>query len=213
MTEQEARTSTGATGTFERSRLVLGSALRLSWVPLAAATLSLILSLASIWISTRQPDVLLIMPDLVRVAEGRASGASYIYLQPAFVSTGNNDRVEVIRDMRVRVQPPSGDAVDLSWDEQVRLVQDPTTKVLSYEYQADAVPLLISPKSAAAPLSLFQAPDGWYFEPGMYRFTLTAERTVASDPLTASFSVTLAQADIDRLSASGQDTFLAFPIR
>lgn len=213
MTEHEARTPTGATGTFERSRVVLGSALRLSWVPLAAATLSLILSLASIWISTRQPDVLLIMPDLVRVAEGRASGASYIYVQPAFVSTGNNDRVEVIRDMHVRVQPSSGNAVDLSWDEQVRLVQDPATKVLSYEYQADAVPLLISPKSAAAPLSLFQAPDGWYFGPGTYRFTLTAERTVASDPLTASFTVTLAQADIDRLSAPGQDTFLAFPIR
>jgi hypothetical protein len=81
---------------------------RLSRVPLVAATISLILSVASIYISTRQQDVLLIMPNVVRLAGGHATGFSYVYLQPAFVSTGNNDRVEVIRDMTLTVRPTAG---------------------------------------------------------------------------------------------------------
>ena len=82
-----------------RPRHVMWRALRFGWVPLVAAMLSLVLSVTSIYVATRQPDVLLIMPNVVRLAGGHATGYSYAYLQPAFVSTGNNDRVEVIRDM------------------------------------------------------------------------------------------------------------------
>jgi hypothetical protein len=188
--------------------------LRLSWVPLTAALLSLVLSITSIYINSRQPEVLMILPDVVRVAGGHQSGASYLYLQPAFVSTGTNDRVEVIRDMRLNVELEGGAAAtQLHWAEQIRLVNGAPGAGLSYEHEADAVPLLVSPKSAAAPLSLFQAPSGWFFGEGTYRFTLSADRVVASDPLRARFSVVIRAEDLTVLNAPGPERFLTYPVQ
>jgi hypothetical protein len=184
----------------------------LRWVPLTAALLSLVLSVVAIIVSTRQPEVMLIMPDVIRVAQGRASDSAYIYLQPAFVSTGTNERVEVIRAMTLEVIDASGQRAPFTWDQQLRLVNDPESGGLSYEYVADAVPLLVGPRDAAAPLSLFDAPDGWHFAPGTYRFVLLADRVVVGQPLSGEFEVTLSAADIAFLEQPGGDRFLAFPI-
>ena len=51
----------------------------------------------------------MLLPDVVRVAGGHASGSSYLYLQPAFVSTGTNERIEVIEDMALTLEPIDGD--------------------------------------------------------------------------------------------------------
>lgn len=204
----------GARLTMAAGLATLRCGLTLRWVPLTAALLSLALSLASIYVATRQPDVVLITPDLVRLAGGHQTGASYLYLQPAFVSTGNNDRIEVIRDMRISVQRDGGPPpVDMQWREQVRLVSGAAGAGLSYQHEADAVPLLISPKSAAAPLSLFQAPNGWFFEAGTYRFTLVADRVVVSDSLRASFTVVVGPEDLAVLDAVDPERFLAYPLR
>ena len=76
-----------------------------AWLPLVASGLAVVLSLASIYVSTREPEVVVILPEIVRLVGGRQTGASYVYLQPAFVSTGVNDRVEVISDMSLDVTP------------------------------------------------------------------------------------------------------------
>jgi len=184
----------------------------LRWVPLTAALLSLPLSAAAIFLSLQQPELILIMPDQIRVAQGRASGSAYVYLQPAFVSTGRNERIEVIRDMVLGVAPVAGDSASFEWDQQLRLVSDPATGGLRYEYVADAVPLLVSPRDAAAPLSLFDAPDGWFFQPGEYTFTLSADRVVSGQPLTDGFTLTLSAENISFLDEPGTERFLTFPI-
>lgn len=111
------------------------------------------------------------MPDQVRVAQGRQSGAAYVYLQPAFVSTGRNERIEVIRDMRLEVSGPAQPQT-FEWTQQLRLVSQPEGGGLSYEYVGDAVPLLVSPRDAPAPLALFEAPQGWFYVAGDYTFRL-----------------------------------------
>jgi hypothetical protein len=183
-----------------------------AWLPLLASALAIVLSLASIYISTREPEVVALLPDVVRIVGGRQSGASYVYLQPAFVSTGANDRVEVVRDMTLTARPADGsEPAELQWREEVALVTDANGQ-LSYRHEGDAVPLLVGPRSAAAPLALFQAPPGWFFEEGTYQFTLEADRVVAAAPLTASFEVTLNAADMAVLGATGPEQFLAFAI-
>ncbi len=184
----------------------------LRWVPLTAALLSLPLSAAAIFLSLQQPELILILPDQIRVAQGRESGSAYVYLQPAFVSTGRNERIEVIRDMALEVTPPVGDTASFEWDQQLRLVSDPDTGGLRYEYVADAVPLLVSPREAAAPLSLFDAPDAWFFQPGEYTFTLLAERVVTGEPLTGAFSLTITADNVAFLDQPGPERFLTFPI-
>ena len=183
-----------------------------AWLPLVASGLAVVLSLASIYVSTREPEVVVILPEIVRLVGGTQTGASYVYLQPAFVSTGVNDRVEVISDMSLDVTPRDGSPpVEMEWASQAALETD-ENGVLSYRYEADAVPLLVGPRTAASPLALFQAPSGWFFGEGTYAFTLRAQRVVVDAPLTATFAVTIDSDDLAQLSSSESDRFLGFRI-
>lgn len=197
----------------ERARRPLLRIITLAWVPLTASFVSLILSVAAIYVSTQQPEVLLVMPDQIRIAQGHDSGSAFVYLQPAFVSTGKNERAEVISDMTLAVTTASASPQTFTWTEQVQLVGDAQSDGLSYQYAGDAVPLLVSARTAASPVCLFDAPDGFFFAPGTYTFTLSANRIVASAPLQATFSVTVSPDDIAFLDEPGTSRFLAFPIQ
>jgi hypothetical protein len=210
--DSEAGADRGQPISARLNREWLRGFLTLRWAPLLWALLSLPLSATALYVSLQQPEVMMILPDQVRVAQGRQTGAAYLYLQPAFVSTGTNDRVEVIRDMRVEVIPTGGEAVDFEWSEELRLVSDPATGGLSYEYVADAVPILISPREAAAPLALFKAPPGWFFAPGGYTFRLIADRVISGQPLTDEFRVTLSAENVEFLAEPGPERFLTFPL-
>jgi hypothetical protein len=194
-----------------RARIGFTRFISLRWVPLTAALLSLSLSVVAIYTATQQPSVTLLMPSQVRIAQGRSTGAAYLYLQPAFVNTAGNNRVEVIRDMALHVTGPV--TADFRWTQQLRLVTDAEAGGLTYQYVGDAVPLVVSPSNAASPLGLFEAPPGWFFAAGPYEFTLRADRVVAGSPLTATFSVTLTAEDIAFLDEPGPDKFLEFPVR
>lgn len=195
----------------EQWRQLARSLVTLRWVPLTAALLSLPLSVVAIYTSTQQPSVSLLMPSQLRIAQGRSTGGAYLYLQPAFVNTAQNNRVEVIRDMSLSVTGPA--TAEFSWTQQLRLETDPDSGGLTYQYVADAVPLVVSPSNAASPLGLFEAPNGWFFGAGTYELTLNADRVVAGSPLTATFSVTLTAEDVAFLDQPGPDLFLEFDIR
>jgi hypothetical protein len=187
--------------------------LRLTWVPLVASLTSLVLSISSIIISTRDPAVTILVPDQIRFVQGERIGFAYAYLQATFVSTGENDRVEVIRDMRLEVTPVAGgEPATFGWDEVGQLTFDADDGSLTYEYLADAVPLLVAPDSAENPLALFQGPDGWFLEAGDYRVELVAERVVASAALRASFEISLTDDDVDFLNGADGGQFLTLPI-
>ena len=91
--------------------------------------------------------------------------------------------------MTLHVAPADANtgAADFAWTQQLRLVTDPASGQLTYQYVADAVPLVVSPSNAASPLALFAAPHGWFFAAGTYQFTLTADRVVAGSALSATF--------------------------
>jgi hypothetical protein len=185
----------------------------LAWVPLVASLTSLMLSIGSIIIATRDPAVRLILPDQIRFVQGERIGFAYAYLQPTFVSTGENDRVEVIRDMRLVLTPSDGGApVEFAWDEVGRLEFDAADDSLTYEYLADPVPLLVAPDAAENPLALFQGPDGWFLEPGDYEVELIATRVVASDGLRATFELTITEEQIAFLDEADGGQFLTLTV-
>lgn len=186
----------------------------LAWVPLATSAVSLVLSVSSIVVSTREPEVVMILPDQARVAQGEDFGFAYMYVQPAFVNTGVNTRVEVIRTMTLEVEPADGGKpVEFYWDERGELVYDQAARSLNYRYTADAVPLLVSPRDAQVPFAVFNSPKGWYFKAGTYRIRLIAHRVVSERPLEGAFEITLAQKDIDFLTGSRGRSFLVFPAK
>ncbi len=195
------------------SQRLLRGFVTLRWVPLTAALLSLPLAATALYVSLQQPEVTLILPDQIRVVQGRESGHAYVYFQPSFVSTGSSDRIEVIRDMHLEMTPAAGgETTSFEWDQVLRLVTDPATGALNYEYEADAVPLLIGPSDAATPLSLFEAPDGWHFAPGAYDVKVVADRVVTGRPLTQDFRLNLSSDDLAFLEQPGPEMFLPLPV-
>jgi hypothetical protein len=182
-----------------------------AWVPITASLVSLVLSVTNLVSANREPEILVVPPRQIRVAQGEDFGFAYVYAQPAFVHTGQNDRIEVIEDMMLRVNPAGGGApVEFKWDEQAELVFDAESKSLNYRYVADSVPLLVSPKNAQVPLAVFNGPQGWYFKPGTHRVTLVANRVVHSAPLESTFEFTISAKDVETLSSSRGHRFLAF---
>ena len=187
--------------------------LSLAWVPLVASLVSLVLSVGSIVIATRDPSVLMILPDQVRFAQGEGIGYAYAYLQPTFVSTGANDRVEVIRDMTLTVTRLDGEeSVELAWNEVGTFTFDPADDSLTYEYVADAAPLLVAPDAAENPLALFEGPEGWLLTPGRYEVDVWATREVAASPLEGGFEIEVTEEQVAFLNEADGTQFLSIPI-
>jgi hypothetical protein len=157
--------------------------------PLAISLLSLGLSIFSIFEATREPEIWLSAPDVVRVATGEEA---WFYVQPRLVSAARNDRVAVISGLRLDVAPPGGGApIAFSWDEQGTWQYDTVSRGLTWIFVADAAPLVVSPSSPQLPYCLFLGPPGWQWQAGDYRVTIVAARGQDADALQTTFSMTL----------------------
>ena len=75
-----------------------------TWGSFAISLVSLLIAVNAYIQATREPQVVVIMPEIIRVAQGEDYGFAYLYLQPAFVNTAKNDRAEVIRIMALLVE-------------------------------------------------------------------------------------------------------------
>jgi len=102
-----------------------------------------------------------------------------------FVSTGRNERIEVIRDTRLDASFPGG-LTTFSWTQQLRLVSEASGGGLSYEYVGDG--------------------------PGAYTFRLVADRVITGQPLSNDFTVSLAGSVIEFLDQRGPERVLTFAL-
>ena len=188
-----------------------------NWVPLVASLMSLILAVVSIVVSTHDPGVVVFLPSRI-IMDDADLGAdtpfhpANIYLQPNFVGTGNNSRIEVLNNLVLTIEPDRGSPRTVAeWTEQgewdfVDGVVDAyggTSSTRSYTYSADAAPLLVSPNNAQQPLCVFPLPSGFELKPNTrYRLTLTADRAVAGKPLSVVGTIMLTQAQMDNYKSN-----------
>jgi hypothetical protein len=170
----------------------------LSILPVGIALISLVLSVYGVVLNRSAPEVVMTMPDRVRIAQ---IGSAWLYLQPRFVNTGGNQRNEVIGGMIAEVQPPSGPSVVFVWDEQGVWLYNTETRKLDWQFMADPAPMIVGPNDPQFPIGLFIAPAGWVWQPGTYRVTLIAERTIQHAPLRAGFLFMLTPTDVEVVSA------------
>lgn len=175
-----------------------GSGARVSWhsyLPVCVAVCSLCVALFSLYSQRASPEIALSMPDRVRVFDGASIGG--LYLQPRFIDSGSNDRVEVVTGMTATLTwAGGGEPVALRWDEQGAWVYDSNSHELTWTFVADPAPLIVSRSSPQLPMCLFLAPADWQWQAGDYVLHLTADRKIRSDPLEGeiAFSVTANQA-------------------
>ncbi|MGA7732002.1 MAG: hypothetical protein WCD37_12120 [Chloroflexia bacterium] len=183
-----------------------------SWLAILTSIVSLAVATSSFIAATEDPDVSMVLPRLVRMVQG--GEAPILYVQPQFISTGRNDKLDVITGISIRVEPVGGGAgADFTWDEQGAWSYDPTAKELTYIFVADAGPLMVSPSNPQFPVGLFAGPPAWQFEPGDYRLTITATRAVGSTPLQGAIVVPFPEYLITFINNSEGTRFAEFPVK
>jgi hypothetical protein len=167
--------------------------------PVAISLVSLLLSLYTIVDANRDPSVSLTLPDIVRVAQGQQD--AWIYLQPRFVGTGRNQRVAVISDVRLRVEPEQGEPMAFTWDEQGTWQFSTEDKSLTWIYLADPAPLVVSQSTPQLPINLYVGPEGWEWAPGTYLLVVEADQSTTDEVLRAAVRITLYPGGIERIQA------------
>lgn len=185
----------------------------LSWTPLTIALISLSMGIYNFVVAGRAPELSLIMPDKVRIAQGGAAGP-LLYLQPAFVATGPGGRPELVLRMTVEAQPldVTGPSATFTWREQGSWRYDPVSGELTWLYTGDAAPFIVSAQSPALFTALLIGPPGWTFAPGRYRLTLRAEQGAQARPLTGVVDVVLWPEAVEYINASAGTRFIDFPV-
>lgn len=181
------------------------------WVPIVTALASLALSLYTFAVTMQEPDMLVVMPDVVRIAQGGPSGP-LLYAQPVFIGTGLSERVDVVTGIHLRVEPinPGGDGVEFVWDEQGEWIYDPDTQRFNWIYKGDSGAFLVSARNAQDFMGLFIGPPAWRFAAGEYRIVLVADRVTNRRLLSEAIEIVLTPEDVEVLNQSQGSTFLTF---
>lgn len=143
-----------------------------------------------------------------------AANFSQIYLEPSFVSTGYNDRLDVITNIKLRAEVLAGQSssADFIWAEIGGWNYDTEQNNLTYVHLSLKRALLVSPSNPQLPVLLFQGPLGWNFNAGDYKITITAERAVGKTPLQSIVTATFAEDALNVVNDSKGDLFRSFPI-
>jgi hypothetical protein len=197
---------------LEPARLFSGIPNWLSfWVPIVTSLASFVISITSLFIAGQEPELAVTLPAQMRAVQ--APTYTYLYLQPAFFSRGRNERSETIITLRLRAEPEQGGAAaDFRCLEHGEWEWDVANRVASYKYLRDAVPLVVSPGSPQSPLCTFIGPSDWFFQAGVYRMTLEADRSVAATPLISTFTANIDQRHVDFWATNEGRQWIGVPI-
>ncbi len=183
------------------------------WLPIVTSTISLIVAITTYVASNQDPDVSMTLPDRILMVQGGNSPAG-IYIQPSFVSTGRNNRIDVITDIKLHIEALADQSVptDFKWTELGTWSYIPETGI-TYIFQSFKRPLNVSPSNPQSPVCLLQGPSDWLFNAGDYRFTITSTRAVGTTPLLTTFTVNFPQGDVDFINSNNGNKFVQFPIQ
>ncbi|MEX2030523.1 MAG: hypothetical protein WD906_06095 [Anaerolineales bacterium] len=181
---------------------------RATWIPILTAAASFVISIYTFFVTSRPPDVEVISPRQIRVAQGGEGGA-WVYAQPVLVASGRGERAEVVLDIRMHVEPlATAGGVDFRWDEVGTWQYDPVSQELGWTFLSDPSPLLFTAQTAQAPVLLFIGPPDWQFEGGTYRIVIEVDRAVDPQPARATLQITLSDPQVRVLDESGGRRFL-----
>jgi hypothetical protein len=186
-------------------------------VAVVISVLALGVSVFSIYLTTKPPEVLLQMPKKVRVMQATRNNEAEVYLQPSFINTGQNARGEVIDNIKLSVTYlPAGESEERKyvwfgtesygeWDFTKEEYDLEYFHEGSYSIISDPEPLVLSPATTEAPVVFFEAERTFRFEPGTYQLTISASRASKSeaDLLRKTINIELDQGYIDLLNAQG----------
>jgi hypothetical protein len=145
------------------------------------------------------------LPHIARIHQ--ANFGTELYFAPTLSSRVKTERVEVIKQVELQVRPTKTGVrqEEFFWDESGYFSFDDRSNDLTYQYQADPSPLLVSQSSPQQPGLLFTA-NKIAFSEGRYEGRLVLQRASGQAPLTKKFCLIITK---DALSKAQED-FLDF---
>lgn len=180
-------------------------------IPVTIAMLSFLLSLYTWYDSNRPPQIELALPDRVRVTQGE--DRAWLYIQPRYVSTSQNDQIDVVTSIEVEVKPPEASAsIPFDWDEQGIWNFDHASRSLTWDWVADPGPLVVSPADPQMPSGLFLSRDGWLWAAGDYEITVSSSTSAGDKTLAASGTMTITDDQLVQLESGRGSLFLTVPL-
>lgn len=179
-------------------------------IPLVIAVTSLLFSMFTWWATNRPPDVALGAPSVVRIVQ--AGDAAWMYVQPHLIVGGTTDRVAVVSGLGATVTPVGGgDPVAFTWEERGTWAYDPGTQALTWEFDADPSPLLVSASTPQSPVALMVSDTEMPWRSGSYDVVVVAT-PADGDPVRAAFVIDVDERTAAQLAAD-PGRFLEVPVR
>lgn len=144
------------------------------------------------WVSLNgDPEITMSMPRVLRVSQ-HTDGYT-LTLQPTFTVLDNNEHTSFVSGVRLDVEPVAGVSPKFYWVDVARFVHDQTTGLPVWRYSADPAPISVTWSQPSSDFLRFVSVDP--LAPGTWTMRLSAEH-LASEPLQATFCVTLTRAEV-----------------
>ncbi|MGD9710521.1 MAG: hypothetical protein AB7V46_00435 [Thermomicrobiales bacterium] len=180
-------------------------------IPVTIAVLSFLLSFYTWYENSRPPEIELALPDRVRVTQGE--DRAWLYIQPRYVSTSQNDRIDVITRIEIEVKREGeSPSIPFDWDEQGTWTFDHETRSLTWNWVADPGPLVVSSAAPQMPTGLFMAPDDWLWVAGDYELTISSPTSVGDQRLVETGTITITEDQHRQLESGRGSLFLTVPL-
>ncbi|MEU6666037.1 hypothetical protein [Streptomyces sp. NPDC046727] len=171
-----------------------------TWSATVAAVVALAISLYNFFELQRSPNVDVTLPHLIRLE--KVGHGVRLYVQPTLATRFKSEKVEVIRDARLRLIPTgsltSSKKPNFYWRKSVEWKYDPTTGTVNNTWSSDPAPIIVSQDKPQQPSFEFRA-QNWMYQAGQYDGSLELRRSADRVPLTKKFCLIISEPAVNEL--------------
>ncbi|WP_234337945.1 hypothetical protein [Streptomyces sp. NRRL WC-3725] len=172
------------------------------WSATAAAVVALAVSLYNFFELRRSPTVDVTLPHLIRLE--KVGHGVRLYVQPTVSTRLRSEKVEVIRDARLRLTPTgsisSSKKPAFYWRQSVARRYDPATDTVNNTWSSDPAPFIVGQDQPQQPSFEFRA-QNWMYQAGRYNGFLELRRSADHTPLVKKFCLIISQSAVNELQS------------
>ncbi|MFI1537735.1 hypothetical protein [Streptomyces anandii] len=164
------------------------------------SVLALGISLWNVFELRRSPSVDVSLPHLIRLE--KVGHGVRLYVQPTVSTRFKSDKVEVIRDARLKLAPvgsiSSTKTPTFYWRQSVQWSYDPSTDTVNNNWSSDPAPFIVSQDKPQQPSFEFRA-QNWMYQAGQYDGALELHREGGNAPLIKKFCLIISKSAVNEL--------------
>jgi hypothetical protein len=176
------------------------------WTTVVTAVAALVLSITTYRQLNHRPDIQMVMPKLIRIAQ--SDTYTWLYIQPSFTVQEKTDLTGVVSSVRVALRGPPGTNRPRFYWWGVAAFSQNNGQGLSYGYLADPAPLVVTQDKPQAQYLRFNSLVP-VFTIGRWNGSLIVDRQGQS-PLSTSFCIDMSASALQQIQQAQGNTWYLF---